>query len=170
MKIEPVLVRFEKNAEVVRNLAGSISPDQARWKPAPDKWSLLEVIHHLLDEEREDFRLRLDILLHRPDEPWPPVDPPTWVTERAYNRQDLGRTLRSFLRERRGSLAWLRGLQAPDWNAAYHHPKLGRITAGDLLASWLAHDFLHVRQLAKLHYDYAAKLTKPHSSDYAGSW
>ena len=73
-------------------------------------------------------------------------------------------------RSRRDSLAWLEGLGAPDWGLAYEHPKAGRITAGDLLTSWVAHDHIHIRQLNRLQREYlAAELTR-HSPDYAGSW
>lgn len=170
MELESIFTRFTENAEVFRHLASSITPEQARWKPAADRWSLLEVVHHLYDEEREDFRVRLDIVLNRPDTPFPPIDPEGWVTQRAYREKDLRHTLHAFLQERRSSVAWLRGLSRPDWNAAVEHAVLGRITAGDLLASWLAHDFLHMRQMARLHLEIASRSTQPYSTDYAGRW
>ena len=43
-------------------------------------------------------------------------------------------------------------------------------SAGDLLASWLAHDLLHVRQLARLHWQYLTAAAKPFQTDYAGPW
>jgi len=50
-------------------------------------------------------------------------------------------------------------------------PKPGfPLSAGDLLASWLAHDFLHLRQLTGLHWEYVSLLAKPYSTDYAGMW
>jgi hypothetical protein len=36
-----------------------VTEAQARWKPAPEEWSILEVINYLCDEEREDFCLGL---------------------------------------------------------------------------------------------------------------
>ena len=50
--------RLSTNCEVFPGLVKGISLEQARWKPAPDKWSILEVINHLYDEEKEDFRQR----------------------------------------------------------------------------------------------------------------
>lgn len=64
-------------------------PDELRhWKPAPDKWCLLEIVCHLYDEEREDFRARLRHVLETPDEPLPSIDPVGWVTQRDYLAQD----------------------------------------------------------------------------------
>ena len=78
------------NAERIRALAAGVAPDAARWKPDPETWSILEVVNHLYDEERLDFRVRLDTILHRPEEPWPRIDPQGWVTERRYNDARAG--------------------------------------------------------------------------------
>jgi hypothetical protein len=163
------VARLAENPSVFGGLFSGVSEEQARWKPAPEKWSLLEVVNHLYDEERDDFRTRLRLLLERPGERWPPIDPPRWASERGYNARDLGESLDNFRRERETSLVWLRGLSAPDWQARYEHPQ-GTISAGDLLASWLAHDFLHVRQMARLHWEYASHLAAPYATRYAGDW
>ncbi|MFN2164009.1 MAG: DinB family protein, partial [Candidatus Promineifilaceae bacterium] len=133
----------------IRLLAQGVDDDQARWRPDADSWSILEVICHLLDEERKDFRVRLDITLHKPDETWPGIDPAGWVTEHNYNEQVLAASLQAFQEEREASLAWLKRLEAPDWEASYEAP-WGTMRAGDLLASWVAHDLLHMRQLVEL--------------------
>ena len=79
------------------------------------------------------------------------------------------RALDAFLRERAASLEWLRGLHEPNWDATYH-ARWGVLRAGDLLAAWLAHDHLHVRQLNELHYAYLAQQAAPYSVEYAGDW
>lgn len=162
--------RLAANADVFRHLLEGIGDEQARWKPAPDRWSLLEVINHLADEERFDFRRRIDFTLHRPDQPWPPIDPPRWVVERGYNERDLDGSLQDFLEERGRSLEWLDGLVNVRYEARYDHPVLGPITVGDLLTSWLAHDMLHVRQMARLHYLYGRRVAGGFSAEYAGEW
>ncbi|MGH2628909.1 MAG: DinB family protein, partial [Anaerolineales bacterium] len=110
MEFPRLLALMERDAERIKLFVEGVSDDQARWKPNPESWSILEVTCHLGDEEREDFRTRLDIILHRPEAPWPPIDPREWVAERKYNERDLGGSLASFLSERRASLEWLRGL------------------------------------------------------------
>jgi len=161
--------QMRNNAATIRSFTQGVSDAQARWKPAPDSWSILEVINHLCDEEREDFRAHLDCILHHPDAPWPPIDPRGWVSQRRYNERDLESSLGNFLREREQSLAWLDGLPAPDWQAAYSAP-FGLITAGDMFASWVAHDLLHLRQLVELHWAYTVDSVQPHKVRYAGEW
>jgi hypothetical protein len=142
---------------------------EARFKPNPESWSVLEVVCHLCDEEREDFRQRLDIILHRPTEKWPPIDPVGWVTTRRYNERNLSETLDSFLAERDKSLTWLKSLSTPNWEAEYIAP-FGLIKAGDMLASWVAHDTLHMRQLVELRRGRIVSLAEPFDVRYAGDW
>lgn len=180
-----IVDRLRANADVVRALLADVPDHQARWKPEPGKWSLLEVVSHLADEERDDFRRRLDLTLHHPGTPWPPIDPEGWALERRYNERELDSTLQDFLSEREESVRWLEGLfgspsptdpehasgsDGPNWTAVYEHPKLGPVTAGDLLTSWLAHDLIHIRQMNRLHREYLVAVLSTHSPDYAGKW
>jgi hypothetical protein len=169
MDLELFTTQMTNHAGTIHSLTLGILDEQARWKPDPEMWSILEVVNHLYDEEREDFRVRLDTLLHHPDQPWPPINPKGWVTERAYNRRDLSHYVEAFLKERRKSLAWLRGLEAPDWQASVTVP-FGQVSAGDMFAAWVAHDLLHLRQLVELHWAYILHAAEPYQVNYAGEW
>jgi hypothetical protein len=169
MNLDRFVSQMADQARTIQSLVTGISSEQARWKPAPDSWSLLEVINHLADEEEGDFRPRLDITLHRPDQPWTPIDPGGWVTERRYNERELDGSLDRFLRLRQDSVRWLRGLASPNWAASYEAP-WGPIRAGDLFAAWVAHDLLHTRQLVELHWAYTLQQVSPYRVRYAGDW
>jgi hypothetical protein len=163
------IAALTRQAATIADFVSEIAPEQARWKPSPADWSLLEVINHLYDEEQFDFRVRIDYLLHQPGEEAPPIDPEGWVTERRYNERDLATSVANFEQERAVSLAWLRGLDNPDWEAAYVAP-WGIIKAGDIFAAWTAHDLLHLRQLVELTYAYQKKQAAPYDIAYAGEW
>jgi hypothetical protein len=168
MNLDNSIQRLAAGAETIRSLVAGVTSEQARWRPAPDKWSILEVVNHLYDEERSDFRARLNHIVSATEGPWPPMDPQGWVTERRYNERDIVESLENFLGERSNSITWLRDLSGTDWKAAYVHPRFGPITAGDLLTSWIAHDLLHIRQLAKLHYLYLSVAFDGYNIVYAG--
>lgn len=170
MNAPAIIARLAAARAIIPALVADVSDEQALWQPAPDQWSILEIVCHLLDEERDDFHTRLDLTLHMPGAPWPPIDPPGWVVAHGYRQRDLSRQVREWVDERNRSLAWLNGLADPDWTRAHVHPKFGPISAGDLLLSWVAHDLLHVRQLARRHFEYATTLGAPHSTRYAGDW
>lgn len=170
MNIDDYLPRLESNQLTIASLVEPVPIKHARWKPHPGSWSILEIINHLHDEEREDFRQRIDYTLNRPGENWPPIDPEGWVTERKYNEQDLEKSLENFLNQRAESLSWLRSLKEVDWDRGYEHPTAGTLRAGDLMASWLAHDYLHIRQLVQRHFLYAQDFSAPYSTAYSGGW
>lgn len=165
-----VIDRMKANAAAFKSLAEGIDQTQARWKPAPEKWSILEVVSHLYDEERDDFRRRLGLTLEDPKKKWPPIDPPAWVIERRYNERSLPDSVQHFLEERKKSVEWLKNLKDPDWQAEHEHPSLGRMSAETILVNWLAHDLLHIRQLTGLHWAWLSQQTKPGSLGYAGPW
>jgi hypothetical protein len=164
------LEQLERNSWRIQALVDGVSPEQAKWRPDPQSWSILEVVNHLYDEEREDFRLRLNLVLYKPADAWPLNDPEGWVIARRYNERDMEGSLRNFLAERNASLAWLRTLDAPHWKASAATPWGGRLTAGEIFASWVAHDLLHLRQLVELHRAFVVELTAPYPVDYAGPW
>lgn len=170
LTLDTALTRLSASAEAIAALARNVSEAQARWKPAPEEWSVLEVICHLHDEEREDFRTRVRLTLESPEADWPPINPVGWVTERGYNQRDPAASLEAFLRERRESLRWLASLQNPNWDSTHSHPSFGSMTAGEVLAAWVAHDHLHIRQLNQLHWQYLSQDVPPISLNYAGGW
>jgi len=170
MDAAALIDRLEANARVLRSMLESVTVEQAAWHPAPGRWSMLEVAAHLLDEERDDFRARLRLLVESPGSTWRPIDPQGWVDSRGYATRELGTTVGEFAAERRQSVSWLRGLEGVDWERSYAHPQLGSLAAGDLLASWVAHDALHVRQLAGLEWAWVGRLAEPFATAYAGSW
>lgn len=167
MNLEFFMSRMSANVDTIVSLTKGVGEEQARWRPAPDKWSILEVIGHLCDEEQFDFRTRIDSTINQPGEEWPPFDPLQWMSERNYNEGILEETLQTWIDERRRSIEWLHALSSPDWNKSYTHPAIGELRAGDLLAAWLAHDMLHIRQLAGLHAAYTAHVSDPFHIRYA---
>lgn len=169
MQFETLYQELARGVDIVRALVIDLTPEEARTRPTPEAWSVLEVICHLYDEEHEDFRQRLDLILHQPDAPFPPIDPQSWITSRRYNERDLAEMIEQWTAERLQSLAWLKGLPAPDWETE-HVDQYGSIKAGEMLSCWVAHDNLHTRQLVELRRARLLKLTAPYDVAYAGEW
>ncbi|MBK8027500.1 MAG: DinB family protein [Chloroflexi bacterium] len=161
--------QFSQQTQTLRSLASGISLEQARWKPDPESWSILEVVNHLADEEREDFRTRFKHILDQVEGMPPNIDPQGWITGRGYNQRDPDESLARFLAAREESLAWLRTLDNPTLDVRIETP-FGGLSAGDMLMAWLAHDLLHQRQLVELRYLYLREQANPYHLGYAGDW
>jgi hypothetical protein len=163
--------RLEAFGKGLPTVVAGFAAADLRWKPLSGNWSILEVLCHLADEEVEDFRARLAFVLEQREGGWPSIDPERWAMERQYNEQDAGAVVARFVHERERSVAWLRGLgMKTDWSLGYDHPRFGKIPGGVLLASWAAHDALHLRQIAKRMHEMAARDGGEYGTIYAGEW
>ena len=169
MNYEFLVTQLEQHARAIQAMTRGISADNARWKPGAEAWSILEVVNHLYDEERRDFRVRLDIILHRPHEAFPHINPPQWVIDEKYNERDLEASVQNFLDERANSLRWLAGLAPFNQDASLTN-EFGTVTAGEMFCAWVAHDVLHLRQLVALHYALVTQHAAPFILEYAGAW
>ena len=120
-------------------------------------------------EERLDFRSHLGYLFQKSQGLWPEINPKNWDKEKVDGQNSLEQIILDFKAERETSIAWLNALHNPDWEATASF-EWGSLSAGDLLASWLAHDLLHLRQLVALLYQVTANESQPFDVDYAGKW
>jgi hypothetical protein len=66
--------RLARFPAALQALASTASATDARWKPAPEHWPIPEAWCHLLDEEREDFRMRIEPTLADPTAACPRLD------------------------------------------------------------------------------------------------
>jgi hypothetical protein len=170
MKFTEIYQELVNSTEVIRALTANVSQEEAQSKPTPETWSILEVVCHLYDEEREDFRDHLDFVLHRQDkETWQAIDPQDWVTSQKYNERNFVEMQTKLLEERKKSLDWLIDLAHADWDVTCKTP-FRIISAGDILASWAAHDNLHIRQLVELKRYQIENISRPYKIEYAGDW
>ncbi len=169
METQYILKELTRNKEGFKSIFENAPEHLSLWKPAAGKWCLLEILCHLYDEEREDFRARIQHTFENPSEPMKPIDPVGWVLKRKYIEQDYEITLKKFLTERHKSLEWLGGLHDAKWDNVYQHSQLGEISASTFLSAWLAHDYLHIRQITRTKYLYFKTLSG-HDLSYAGKW
>ncbi len=133
-------------------------------------WTVLEILGHLLAEETSDFCQRVRLTLKDAALPWPPIDPEGIVVSGRFNEQVPATVLHEFHDARAKSIDWLKSLVRPAWDHTHHHPSLGPLRAGDLLLSWVAHDQLHIRQIAKRCFEMIRIDGQPFRTQYAGDW
>lgn len=169
MSAESLIERLARFPAILRSAVMWMPDEDVRWKPDLRMWSILEIVCHLADEEVEDFRTRLRMTLECPGEDWPPINPEQAAIDRAYNTQHMDQALRRFLDERLASVAWLRSLpEDTDWTTEKRHPRFPTMHAGSLLAAWVAHDLLHIRQIAKRQYQLTQRDAEGFDLGYAG--
>jgi hypothetical protein len=169
MTVQLIIKKISFNKDVFLSLFKGIEEEQILWRPAENKWCILEIAGHLLDEEREDFKQRIEYTLYRPGAEWPKIDPEKWVQSHNYLKNNYTLTVRNFIKEREKSVKWLLNIQNNNWEKSHMHPVLGKMTAGLLLANWLAHDYFHIRQINRYNYEYLQQKSAI-DLNYAGKW
>jgi hypothetical protein len=170
INIEVIVRMLSGNADALRSLVQTISDEQAQWQPNPETWSMKQVMEHVYNEERIDFRKILKRMLN---------DPPQLSGEFRHEEyvsvEGCRQALEGFLMEREASIKWLMALHSPDWDVVSQWPFGPEgvetvFSAGDVLLSWVEHDILHLRQMIELLHAWNEKQASPYSLMYAGGW
>jgi hypothetical protein len=144
----PCLDLLEATPAILRGLMSEISDEDARWKPAPDRFSIAEVLAHLSHSEGHCYRARVDRFLA---EEMPELEPDdAQMHLELYKNGDPDEDFGHFEDQRETNIEFLRGLPAAVGSRKAKHLAAGEITLAQMLHEWALHDLGHVRQIAEL--------------------
>ena len=144
----PCLELLEATPAILRGLMSEISDDDARWKPAEDRFSVAEVLSHLSHSEGHCYRSRLDRFLAEDLPEFEPDDAQMYLE--IYENADPEEEFAHFEEQRETNIELLRGLSADAGSRKAMHREAGEITLAQMLHEWALHDLGHVRQVAEL--------------------
>ena len=136
--------------ETLENLVALTTPEKLRVKPAPDRWSICEVLNHLTDVEKLALGLRAKRILEEELPLFVDYDREVRYREGAYANDDGERALARFVDARKASLDWLEASQPSDWKRRGIHHVVGEVELSQILSLWAFHDLGHIRQVAEL--------------------
>jgi hypothetical protein len=117
------------------------------YHPAPGEWCAKEIVGHLTEAERRGFAGRIRIILAEETPKLQAWDQATVARERHDCAQDVKALLDELEELREDSVALVTGLRRDDLARAGEHPKVGRLSVGELLQEWVHHDRNHLRQI-----------------------
>jgi hypothetical protein len=125
--------------------------NEGRNSQGRDSWSAFEIVGHLIVGERTDWMPRVQVILESGEaRPFDPFD--RFAQMKEGQDKSLDQLLDDFAHLRGESLAALQALnlQPQDLKRRGKHPALGKVTLGELLATWVVHDLTHLHQLARV--------------------
>jgi hypothetical protein len=96
-------------------LLHGLSEEQGETRYAPEKWSIKEVVGHLIDSERV-FGYRAMRFARNDQTPLSGFEQNDYVREAAFDEQSLSDLASEFEHVRRATLHLLRGLKAEAWD------------------------------------------------------
>jgi hypothetical protein len=118
-------------------------------RKTPESFSAIDVLGHLIHAEKTDWIPRVRIILnHRDTQAFEPFD--RFAFRDWIDGKPVGALLDEFAELRRQGLQTLRELGIGDdrFELPGLHPEFGRVTLGELLATWAVHDLSHITQIA----------------------
>jgi hypothetical protein len=144
----PCLALLAETPDILRGLMCELSLEDASWKPAPDRFSVAEVLAHLSHSEGHCYRARLDLFL---SETRPALEADdAQMHLHLYRDADAEDAFDHFEEQRETNIEFLRGLPVEAGERVALHSHAGEITLNQMLHEWTLHDLGHVRQIAEL--------------------
>lgn len=132
--------------EKLAALVDGLTPAQLARRPAPDKWSIQELVAHLAEDELVGaYRLRM--VLSSPGTALQAFDQDVWARTGRYNDRDVRSSLELFRVLRHANLDLLRSLSAEQWDMYGVHAERGVESVRDMAMHFAGHDINHFRQI-----------------------
>ena len=128
------------------SLIEGLSSDELSRRPAPDKWSIQELVAHLAEDELVGgYRLRM--ILSAPGIEIQAFDQDLWSRTGRYDRTDVHASLELFRVLRRANLALLGMLRSDEWEMYGVHAERGLESIRDIAMYYAGHDINHFKQI-----------------------
>ena len=144
----PCLDLLEATPTILRGLMTELTAEDVRWKPAPDRFSVGEILAHLSHAEGNCYRTRLDLFMSEENPEFESDDAQFHLD--LYRNADPEDSFDHFEEQRETNIEFLRSLPMGAGGRKAVHQKAGPITLDQMLNEWAMHDLGHVRQIAEL--------------------
>jgi len=126
-----------------------LSNKQLTRRPAPDKWSIAEILAHLADAELViGYRMRL--ILASNATAIQAFDQNAWAQTFNYSRRDPKTSLETFRVLRENNLRLLSTVPRSSWENYGQHQERGKETVDHIVKMMAGHDLNHVAQVEKI--------------------
>jgi hypothetical protein len=145
-----VLAILSSTPEKVRREIRDLSQRQMRTRPAPNKWSIQEILAHLDDVEEVGMRARVAAMIEQREPTLSPFDQEARAVEMEYRKKDPQASLAHLTRQRHANVRWLSTLRPGQLRRRGVHESVGEITAGEMIHEWAFHDLGHLKQILEV--------------------
>lgn len=143
-----------------KQIAAAVSglPDKTlRYKPAPDKWSILEILAHLADVEIVyGYRIRQMLADKKPV--IAPIDQDDWARNLGYMEAAPAELVALYGLNRHHNLRLLRRLRPEDLEKGAFHPEYNKnVTVAEMVERMGGHGTSHLEQIERLKKEVAGR-------------
>ncbi|HET9057537.1 MAG TPA: DinB family protein [Chitinophagaceae bacterium] len=142
---------LERTPDVLKTILSNLNNEWVMNNEGPETFSPYDVVGHLIHGEKTDWVVRIKIILEygttKSFTPWDRF---------AQFKDSVGKTIEQLLDEfntlRKENVIWLKSLNLTEYdlNKQGIHPKLGKVTLRNLIATWVVHDLTHIAQISRV--------------------
>ena len=137
------------SAKKLEKLIKGVPAAKLKKRPAPEKWSVQEIVAHLADAEIVgSWRIRA--ILGAPGTPIQAFDQDAWVTATHYAKRDPRQAVEQFRVLREANLALYKSLRPEQWKHHGMHSERGEETVQHIVRMFAGHDLNHIAQIERI--------------------
>jgi len=145
---EPLKVQAATPKKLDRLVKG-VSPAKLRKRPAPEKWSVAEILAHLADVEIV-IGWRMRSILGAPGIAVQAYDQNAWNASLHYDKRDPRKDLIQQRVLREANLAMLKTLTPSQWKQFGTHSERGEESIERIVRMVAGHDLNHLQQIERI--------------------
>jgi hypothetical protein len=145
---DPIKLQSATPKKLARLIKG-ISTTKLRKRPAPEKWSVAEILAHLADVEIV-IGWRMRSILGDPGTPVQAYDQNAWVVAGHYEKRDPRKSIELQRIVREANLALLKSLSPDQWKHYGQHAERGQESIEHIVRMVAGHDLNHIQQIERI--------------------
>jgi hypothetical protein len=146
--MEELLQRYLGGYEKIRKALEGVEEELLRFKPAPNAWSIHEIVVHLCDADLVAAH-RMKAVISETNPLLTAFDQDSWTSRMHYSELDLKTHLELFRLLRISMASVLQKLAPEEWQRTGIHNVAGKITLQDIVESYVEHVEGHLRQMER---------------------
>ncbi len=136
-------------AKKLGNLMKGVPAAKLRKKPAPDKWSVSEIIAHMADTEIV-IGWRIRSIIGAPGTHIQAYDQDAWSAAGMYAKRDPRKSLAQFSAVREANLGFYKSLSKEQWKHFGIHAERGEESIERIAKMIAGHDINHILQIERI--------------------
>jgi uncharacterized damage-inducible protein DinB len=149
-ELKHFLETAEKSPKQIAAAVSGLSAEELRYKPAPDKWCILEILGHLADIEIV-YAYRLRQMLTDKKPVIAPMDQNDWARNLGYMETPPAELIALYGLNRHANLRLLRRLTTADLGKSAYHPEIQKdFSVAQLIERMATHGTSHLEQIERL--------------------
>ena len=148
MNRQKLIEEFANGAAMMRQALEALPKEMWDWKPAPDKWSVHQIIIHMPDSEASGY-VRCRRAIAEPGCTVSAYDQDAFADKLNYHQMDIETALELFRLMRELTVQLLHTVDDSVWTNQFYHPEHGMIDLNWWLEAYAEHARKHVGQMQR---------------------